>query len=73
MAGVYHGRGNWVEIDGSTIIRTVELQEKLQDYQEIIDYNDKVRDMYSEGYKDALAWVLQNSDSYVDRRIKGGE
>ena len=67
MAGVYHGRGNWVEIDGSTIMRTVELQEKLQDYQEIIEYNEEgfnVRDMYSEGFRDALEWVLQNSRSY---------
>ena len=69
MAGVYHGRGNWVEIDGSTIMRTVELQEKLQDYQEIIEYNEEgfnVRDMYSEGFRDALEWVLNNSKSYGD-------
>ena len=67
MAGVYHGRGNWVEIDGATIIRTVELEEKLSDYQEIIEYNEEgfnVRDMYSEGFRDALEWVLQNSRSY---------
>ena len=69
MAGVYTTNGDWVEIDGSTIIRTVELQEKLQDYQEIIEYNEEgfnVRDMYSEGFRDALEWVLNNSESYGD-------
>ena len=69
MAGVYTTNGDWVEIDGSTIIRTAKLAEKLQDYREIIEYNEEgftVRDMYSEGFRDALEWVLNNSESYGD-------
>ena len=66
MAGVYHN-GNWVEIDGATIMRTEELEKKLSDYLEIIEYNEEgfnVRDMYSEGFRDALEWVLKNSRSH---------
>ena len=48
MAGVYHN-GEWVEIDGATVIRTYKITEELEKPDNDLEYTR------------ALQWVLDNA------------